>query len=260
MRGLFDWLNQRAKIAQVQLTKGILDCAEALPVFQGGPIARLQRFRKRQREWSVKAYERSRPPDGTSIELCHLRLLELFPIEEFDRLEQGLTRLFGPSGWDSRSHLRDFSRSAPSLSGGMMVNVGTVRRSRSQWNPVDSWAVLELPPEVSTVQISVHKILPSIFVVAADVFLEKSAASHLQFLQQQQYLSEFSLKPLLPLKERFWTSENNPAREAEKTLLAWLDELRSRIEMCVNPYVRGYFQSHRDLAMRVARQSRVTAS
>lgn len=79
---------------RVFLSRKYLDWAESLPKSGSGFIAELQEIRDVQRRRSKKKYKRSRPPEGTEIEYLYFRLIEMFHIEKFDNLQDGLLRLF----------------------------------------------------------------------------------------------------------------------------------------------------------------------
>ncbi len=76
------------------LAKKYLDWAEMLPRFQGGLIYSLQLTREHQRKWSERCYASSRAPEGTELRYRELVLIEVFELEDIDRLSGGLKKLF----------------------------------------------------------------------------------------------------------------------------------------------------------------------
>ena len=92
---------------RVFLSKKYLDWAETLPKFNGSFVMNLQHIREHQRSRSEDEFKRSRPPEGTEIEHLYFRLIEIFHIEEFDKLLEGLIRLFPGLQDDCRN--KDFS-------------------------------------------------------------------------------------------------------------------------------------------------------
>src|ERR1043166_2761757 len=76
------------------VSKKYLDWAEKLPAFKGGGINVLQVTRRFDRKEANDHGDRTKPPTGASIEFPYFRLIEIFTIEEFDSLRDGLLRLF----------------------------------------------------------------------------------------------------------------------------------------------------------------------
>jgi hypothetical protein len=68
------------------LGRKYLDWAEVLPKSNKGAIALLQITRRHQKKRSKRAYERSRPPQGSELEYLGFRLIEMFHIEDSEQL------------------------------------------------------------------------------------------------------------------------------------------------------------------------------
>ena len=225
-----------------------MDFAEKLPKFNGTAIATLQRIRRHQRKQAVVAQERAQPPDGAEISYDHLRLIELFPIEDYTRMERGLRALFpGDSFWGDR--LADFNRTAIGLSNLGNTMLGYVSREKL-FLPSEARVLKELPAEVDTIAIRLHKILPSAFAVTLDVSFTSSVTKQLRSLQSRCDLPMVKFRSWIPWGMRAISHSELPAETVhQQTVVAWLSELRGRIEGVLRPYVNGYFSGSRSVEL-----------
>ncbi len=90
----------------------------------------LQHIREHQRSRSEDEFKRSRPPEGTKIEHLYFRLIEIFHIEEFDKLLEGLIRLFPglQDDYRNKDFSSDFRNLAGTIAGGGMHRLGFIHR------------------------------------------------------------------------------------------------------------------------------------
>src|SRR6266478_617560 len=155
------------------LARVYLDFCEILPRFRGSAIASLQRIRESQRKDAADAETAAKRPDGADIVYDHLILIELFPIEDYDRMERGLRRLFPPDSFGS-DPIADFKKTALQLSLFGHTLVGYVVPKR---NPFlgRSRILNTLPSEVEFIAVRLHKILPSAFAITLGVSLNEQA-------------------------------------------------------------------------------------
>jgi hypothetical protein len=112
----------------------------------------------------------------------------------------------------------------------------------------------DLPVEVQSVEISVHKILPSAVVVAFDVNLTKVATNKLKDLHSHQYLSEVRFHNWMPWRKNSWgRSETNPEWAKQDAILAWEASLHSSVGRILTSYLSGFFcrSSHPQCSMPV---------
>ena len=228
------------------LSRKYLDWAECLPRFRGNFIASLQITREHQRKVSEEDFKKSRPPEGTELDFICFRLTEVFHIEEFDKLQNGILNLF-PDLESSHSHkdfVDKFNHYSETISGG----VGAWKMGRIIKN--DKWAFMpdpvrvisNLPEQVEYIEVSLHKTYPSLFFVTLDVYLSEKINSLIDNLQASRYLSNVKYNTFLPWKLRLsGHSENFPNNVRRKTIIEWIDNLRLQIEKCVQPFLKGYF-------------------
>jgi hypothetical protein len=234
---------------RIALARKYLDWSESLPEFGGGWIREFQDLRRHQREMSDEDYKRSRPPEGTTVEYLSVRLVEVFHLEDFDKLRDGLMRLLPKlaSEISARNFSEEFARRADSISGtssqmlGYLVrNKGTLLLGFSPYREIH-----DLPPEVRGIEIELFKILPAVYALSFDVHLTDEATKRLISLQDRRYLPTARFEKLVPW--RAWDggmTENFPQHEMRSAVLGWLEELRGRIEGCIRPYLSGYFTRH----------------
>lgn len=149
----------------------------------------LRRIRKSLRRQARRDYRNSRPPQGIELQYLFFRMTELFHINELEKFQSGLERLF-PDLRDV-SYYQDFIReSAGDILGGGSVSVGTVVRKRQGPSISGMFSDPEmprLPEEVKRVDIWLHKILPSALVVSMDVHLNERATQQLMRMQSKRY-------------------------------------------------------------------------
>ncbi|TVL99484.1 MAG: hypothetical protein CV087_17705 [Candidatus Brocadia sp. WS118] len=226
------------------LSSKYLDWAETLPKFNSGFIHELQIIREHQRRESKKEYERSRPPKGVEFLFLYFRLIEIFHIEEFDNFQKGLIRLLPGLQDDfyNRNFQTEFRHFTESISGGGYKKLGLIRREGKRiaffHKPVCE--IRDLPPEVDYISISIHKALPSAVEITLDVHLTHEATKHLLELQEKHYLSRIRFRSLFPWKMKGYT-EDYIGSIISQQILEWINNLRINIELCIRPYIKGYF-------------------
>jgi hypothetical protein len=226
----------------------VLAWAAALPRFRGGPIGQLQDIVERNRSDALNAQKQSRPPDGARIEFRHFRLIELFSIEDFDRMSGGLRTVFsGPSRYPRPDHLDEFEDRADDLRAGGWTAVVTLIRSG---NPF-FWAgqarrMPDLPEEVDHISLTAHKLLPSLIAITADVFLTDKATDNVRRIQEDLYLPEITFRYWNPRRWLHGFSTKLPESISIEAVLLWIDGLRSRVETLLQPFFKGQFLSKRD--------------
>jgi len=230
---------------RVFLSEKYLDCAESLPKFNGSFVKNLQHIREYQQIWSEDEFKRSRPPERTKIEYLYFRLIEIFHIEEFDKLLEGLMRLFPGLQDDCRKRdfSSDFRNLAETIAGGGTHRLGCIYRDlRGRFffsGP--RCEIRDLPPEVSYIAVTLHKVLASVMFVTLDVHLTREATESLLALQERHYLPRTRLVSLAPWKTTRGYSQESVEMARTGEIFGWIDNLRSRVEKCIKPFFDGYF-------------------
>jgi hypothetical protein len=197
---------------------------------------------------ALDAQKRCRPPDGSSLEFRHFRLIELFSLEDFDRMTGGLQTVFsGPSRYPRPDYLDEFEGRADDLYAGGWARIGTLIRSGDPF----FWAghtrrIPDLPEEVQHIDLIAHKLLPSLIAITADVFLTDKATERIRSIQGELYLPEVTFRYWNPRRWLHGFSTRPPESIASEAVLFWIDGLRSRVEMLLLPFFKGRFLSTRD--------------
>ena len=226
------------------LSSKYLDWAETLPKFNSGFIHRLQIIREHQRRESEKKYERSRPPKGVEFLFLYFRLIEIFHVEDFDNLQKGLIMLLPGLQDDfyNRNFPTEFRHFTESISGGGYKQLGFICRKgeRTAFFHEPVCEIRDLPPEVDYISISMHKTLPSVVEITLDVHLTHETTKHLLELQEKHYLSRIRFRSLFPWKMKGY-SEEYIGSIITQQILAWINNLRINVELCIRPYIKGYF-------------------
>ena len=202
----------------------------------------------------------SRPPIGTSIDYPFLRLMEMFHVEDFSNLKEGLIRLLpGLQGELPMEDFRSQFDQTVERSFGGWRKLGRIVRSPSGPMLEPCGVLPNLPDEVRVIAVELHQVLPSFFVVTLDCILEPEATSRLKELQNQPYLGDIRYKRLIP-----WGvlggghSLGNPDTEMEEAVINYLADLRLRIEKCLAPFITGYFMRQK-ATKRLQRDTRLPA-
>lgn len=235
-----------SKQIKLKLGRKYLELAAMLPHFGGGFIRTLQDMRAHHKESAEDAYKRSRPPANVELDFLYFQLIEMFHLEDFDKLRDGLYRLLPALKDDSlyRFSTDAFSQQADSIQGGGSGFLGYIIREKgNRWLGMDPYAVMpELPESVAFIKVEYIKMLPSVFLVTLDVNLTEAASRHLLRLQDRRYEPAPLFRSVLPWRAvRGGWSERPSESEMRIAILNWLQELRADVENAVKPYLSGYF-------------------
>ncbi len=229
---------------RAKLSKAWLDWAEMLPKFGGGPINILQQIRESQRRQSDDTFQRTRPPQGVTVQYLYVRLFELFQIEDFERLRKLLELFPKPNDESEKSLFQQFTEKAKRITGSSWWNLGTLSRDGGWYRTGQRQRKLKhLPEEVVQIDIGAFQLMPSIFVVTFDIRLNEKAKTKLSQLQDRHYLPEILFAQLIP-RDFMGYSGNMADTVMSQEILAWLEELRGKVEICLAPYANGYFMQH----------------
>src|SRR5262245_53027154 len=88
------WLAPKIDSLRIYVARRILSFVERVPALSRGLIHQLQTLHKFDRKFSDDYYRETRPPESAVVSYNCVCLFEVFPIEEFDRFESGIRRLF----------------------------------------------------------------------------------------------------------------------------------------------------------------------
>lgn len=142
------------------ISRRVLDFAETLPRFQGGPVANFQRIREHQRKRAVDAYERRKGLEGESLEVVTISFAGFYEFEQFATLNSVLGRLFDGAKIEDR--IKKIRASEESLDGASWSNLGSICRSKPKFPFPNTTFDARLPEDIDSVTISHHRILPSL--------------------------------------------------------------------------------------------------
>jgi hypothetical protein len=222
-----------------------LDFVEALPKFERGIFGHLQDIRRFQREHAAEAYRESRPPEGSSLDLLYVRLIEVFQIEDFPALYSGLLGLF-PELRDFPRHddfRGQFWRFADTISVTGDMAVGTISRRERSLPFRTAGTLPDLPDEVVSIDVWLHKIIPSIFVVTLDVHVSSQMVERITALQSRPYLPSVRFWRLVPFRRRLGYSQSHSEAEMCEAISRYLDQVQRRVEETLQPWLHGYFSA-----------------
>ena len=129
--------------------------------------------------------------------------------------------------------------------GGAWINLGEVVRDRKKHFFSGHVREMEdLPDEVDYISLELHQILPSLFMVSMDVYLNKAAGERINGLQNSFYKNEIRFKRIIPMGRVGGGYNRKPAENVmHDEIVFWINNLRNNIELCLLPYVKGFFGS-----------------
>lgn len=212
---------------------------------KGDGINTIRRLEKKNKSKAEELYEKTRPPKDNTIDYLYFRLFDVFQIEDFENLIQGIKRLFPDFEDDFLFGNRDleFIRKATGISGGHRLNIGTLYRdAEGMVFGYRARKMIELPEYVDFIDVELHKCLPSIFVMTYDVVLRNTATEKLIQLQNTYYYPEIQFRNLLPRgKSAGGYSTAFAEHVMRREIVKWLDTLRYQVEKILKSYLKGDF-------------------
>jgi hypothetical protein len=235
---------------RLKIGKTYLHFFNRLPQFRGGVIRTYQDISEHHAKQAKETYERSRSPKEVTLRLLYFRLIEVFNLEDFDDLRDGIFRLFPGLRDDFFDRLSavEFTRQAESIRGTASGMLGYILRDKSRrWLGMDAYREIPtLPPQVDFIEVQYHKILPSIFLITLDVHLTDDATDDLLSIQGKLYEPTIRFRNLLPWRSPFGSySETHSETEMRTAVLSWLEQLRAKINTCIKPFLSGYFTTQK---------------
>lgn len=228
------------------ISKKWLDLAEKMPKSKNGLFSILQALRTHQRERSEHDYESSQIPSGIEIDYLYFCMFDLFQVEDFDHLLDGILHLFPQLYSDDLSgetFSSRFRQSIKRITSSWQENVGIIAPNRNRFfGSRANRQIADLTPEVDYIEVGIHHFLPSLCAVVFGVHLTNKATQCLVELQNKHYLSDIRFKRLVPLGElAIPYSSYGPDWERKQAILEWKRHLHSKIEACLRPYLNGHF-------------------
>lgn len=210
-------------------------------------ITTLKIIREGQRQSSESTHELTRPSEGTNINFLYFRLIEIFHIEDFSNLKEGLLKLFPDlqSDWNEIDFKTEFD-SATTHGTGTWRRLGIIYRKPASYPSEPRASLPNLPSVVDHISVEWHKPLSSIFIVTFDVHLTKEATRQLINLQEEPYFEEIRFEKFIPWSPyRMGHSMGSSGTKMQEEITSWFANLRGEVEKCISPYVSGYFARQR---------------
>lgn len=223
------------------LSRKYLDLAERGYLSNFDRVQELKRIRESQHEDAEETYLRTRPPTGARLVPLSTRIIELYRIEEFHRfykrLLSFLPELSNPVSLAILESLRDFNKGE----GRQWINLGVISREPmlgmvTRFDP-------NLPEAIYYIDLHLNRVLPSIFILAIDVFFSDSHLKALEDLQSQRYLPEVILYDLFLHGMFVPHSTGNPEQAMSSVIAKWEAGLRQFIVTYFKPILFGFFSA-----------------
>lgn len=231
---------------RVSISRKYFDWALRFPKIGRMFIPEIEELYEHYLKESEEDKKKSQLPQGTEMEFPFFRLMELYHLEEFDLLHEGLRKLIpNIEGIQPREDFSAFfERLEKSISnGGKYYSIVVLYRdkaARFQHKPARE--IRSLPEEVDYINVSLHKSLPSSMVIAFDVHLKGEVTDTLTALQQDSYFPRIQFHSLIPWKLRGYRFSQDPIKRIKtEKILFWIEGLRMGIERSIEPYLSGHF-------------------
>jgi len=190
----------------------------------------------------------TRPPDGQRLIVHSLRFAEVIKLEDYDKLEEGLSRLYTETSdrwqgfgiYSEQNNYRSFitKSKAAFLTGGWVNLQGFVSKAfaESHKSGVITRPVRELPQGVSSLSLFIRQIIPSMIVVVVLVDYEESISDSLNAILTEYYTERI---------EKYEHHESHVLPDKVKTekVQEFLAGLQNAAEFFVSQYFTGVFLS-----------------
>lgn len=197
-------------------------------------------------EAAKRDFELRKPPEGVTLKLRSIRLIELFQVEDLGKLHTGIVNLFPGIEHDlsvKYSLQSLFKDAGDILWTNALWKVGYVARTRLFTGL--PFRRIMTPKGISHVEITVIKFTASSFALCLEAYLTDSATDKLVELQAQDYVP---MKITLGLRLRlalfpgaFEVPIQSPT--PRQNILAQLIAWRAELEKAFSRYFKGYFYS-----------------
>jgi hypothetical protein len=189
------------------------------------------------REWDQRENDESRLPDGESVHLAGLVLVEAFTPSTVSNLYDALARM--PIGeWDRVDDWRERVTRSRTSGGGGWQNLGVLRPPGQ--SVLGMGGTAELPAGVSAVWLSVHYEMPSVAVLVATFTLDEDAGDLSPVLRSDYRMEHYDVRirvygVLGGLRARLpWA---RPARHARSSKVARaMDQKRRAVDQVIGQH------------------------
>jgi len=176
------------------MSRKYLDWAEALPRFQSGPIHELQSIRERQRHWSDQRFQNRIKPGDTSITLNQFRIIITFQFEDFNLVRRAVGKLF-PKSEKASDFIKDLKKKESSIHSYGWSSIGLIAKEKLAYAPETQY-VDELPEHVKFIDVSYHRIMPSLACLSFSFHIEERFSESLAIKQNHDYLPPVIFKSI----------------------------------------------------------------
>lgn len=182
-------------------SKWYLDFAEKNSKLNLSVVKKLNRIRKRQRNDSRKLKEKTQIPEEITFNFTNLLLFRIYPVEEISDLELGIKKLF-PMTYDY-GNINDIFEKKSTLTGASSAIIGNLCNSSDKGKRISherTTYINSLPTSVKYVQVGLHRMIPSFYILTFNAILSDSVSKELMVITQKEYLSDLVFKFLSPQK------------------------------------------------------------
>lgn len=190
----------------------------------------------------------TRPPDGQRLVLHSLRFVEVIKLEDYDKLEEGLDRLYAEASdrwqgfeiYKQQENYRNFIANSKRafLSGGWANLQGFVSAAfaESHKSSIIPLAIRELPQSITSLSLSMRQIIPSTIAVVILVRYGEAISDSLNTILTEYYTERIE-------KHEHHESHVLPGKVKTEKVQEFLAGLQNAAEFFVSQYFTGVFLS-----------------
>lgn len=233
------------KKIRTKVSKWYLDFSRHYPRSTKRSLRSLHSTAKRIRRRARTNHRRTLPPAGCDLEFLFFRFVELIPVEDFNRFETGLRKLFPKitEHKDTENIFSTFDRESAALDQALWQDIGTIRRDKDWRHSAfgNFGRIRDLPEGVDHISVEMIHYLPSLVIVTFDAILDAETSSMLRSLQAQRFEAEITLRSLLPWSVYRGYSNFDAGRVQRREISKFFLDFRLKAERCIRPYVQGLF-------------------
>lgn len=209
------------------VSRRALDLAETLPKFQAGRIHHLQMIRKREHKRAEQLKEKSKQPENATIKLQSITLVFCYEYEQFTSVHKSLKKAFLDSK-ELTKRIDDIRKRENALEDDSWYNLGAIVEKSNSHFIFDAMKRSKLPENVKRVEISHHRLLPSLASLEFTVKVGESLQNKLREIAERYYLPTSISMSLWPSK-LFSSFSMSFANGAEKAVAHCLREFVNEV-------------------------------
>jgi hypothetical protein len=209
-----------------------------------------------QREKEAADYQqKSKRPKDNDLTPKNLCLFEIYFIEDLDKLEEGLDRIYtAKDRFDTRRTIENYknfiNNCVQNFNYGGWCNlnaIGPIENKKGRYFPGFLGACLpDFPEDVKFITLKLLRITPSIICLIFDAELSENVSSKLDDLLNKKFYGELTFYSFWPWRGN--CSLKNCSYTKEEAIRHYFDSIKVNIEKFLSKYLKGFYLSQDELS------------